>query len=181
MLLGYTRYIPVLPLLFISVFLKNWMSLVMCTSIGDCWTHQKECLWPPYRLGPLDITFLIAYWYLFVCLIAIMQLWSLWVSSLILSLWRSMEWSLTMRPWTLSTLLRGKNRYESSSDEWTLTAFDVIVNCLSTNFNFVRWEQIVAVKKIHWGDPREKICEAIDNIPLSCLIIGNRGLGKLKR
>ncbi|GMY11183.1 universal stress protein PHOS32 [Fagus crenata] len=44
-----------------------------------------------------------------------------------------------------------------------------------------RWEQIVAVMKIHWGDPREKICEAIDNIPLSCLIIGNRGLGKLKR
>ncbi|KAG0472084.1 hypothetical protein HPP92_016630 [Vanilla planifolia] len=31
------------------------------------------------------------------------------------------------------------------------------------------------------GDPREKICEAIDHIPLNCLIIGNRGLGKLKR
>ncbi|XP_030923862.1 universal stress protein PHOS32 [Quercus lobata] len=42
-------------------------------------------------------------------------------------------------------------------------------------------KQIVAVMKILWGDPREKICEAIDNIPLSCLVIGNRGLGKLKR
>jgi hypothetical protein len=39
----------------------------------------------------------------------------------------------------------------------------------------------VVVLKIYWGDPREKICEAIDNIPLSCLTIGNRGLGKLKR
>ncbi|XP_059458584.1 universal stress protein PHOS32 [Corylus avellana] len=44
-----------------------------------------------------------------------------------------------------------------------------------------RQKEIVVVLKIYWGDPREKICEAIDNIPLSCLTIGNRGLGKLKR
>ncbi|KAH1096572.1 hypothetical protein J1N35_013493 [Gossypium stocksii] len=36
-------------------------------------------------------------------------------------------------------------------------------------------------KRIYWGDPREKLCEAIDGIPLSCIIVGNRGLGKLKR
>ncbi|OAY27660.1 universal stress protein PHOS32 [Manihot esculenta] len=42
-------------------------------------------------------------------------------------------------------------------------------------------KQIVVVMKIFWGDPREKICEAIDKIPLSCLVIGNRGLGKIKR
>ncbi|RRT61487.1 hypothetical protein GW17_00004211 [Ensete ventricosum] len=35
--------------------------------------------------------------------------------------------------------------------------------------------------KIYWGDAREKICEAIDSIPLSCLIIGNRGHGGIKR
>lgn len=40
---------------------------------------------------------------------------------------------------------------------------------------------VVVVMKIYWGDAREKICEAIDKIPLSCIIIGNRGLGKLKR
>ncbi|KAF6156094.1 hypothetical protein GIB67_007469 [Kingdonia uniflora] len=40
---------------------------------------------------------------------------------------------------------------------------------------------IVVVTKIYLGDSREKICEAIDKIPLSCLIIGNRGLGRIKR
>ncbi|KAL5700869.1 hypothetical protein ACHQM5_026271 [Ranunculus cassubicifolius] len=42
-------------------------------------------------------------------------------------------------------------------------------------------KKIVVVMKIYWGDPREKICEAVDHIPLSCIAIGNRGLGKLKR
>ncbi|XP_042407911.1 universal stress protein PHOS32-like [Zingiber officinale] len=44
-----------------------------------------------------------------------------------------------------------------------------------------RQKEVVVLLKIYWGDAHEKICEAIDNIPLSCLIIGNRGLGKLKR
>ncbi|KAM7484984.1 hypothetical protein LguiA_000993 [Lonicera macranthoides] len=35
--------------------------------------------------------------------------------------------------------------------------------------------------KIYWGDARDKICEAVDKIPLDCLIVGNRGLGKIKR
>ncbi|XP_058083464.1 universal stress protein PHOS32 [Magnolia sinica] len=44
-----------------------------------------------------------------------------------------------------------------------------------------RQKEIVVVMKIFWGDAREKICEAIEKIPLSCLVIGNRGLGKIKR
>ncbi|XP_047334793.1 universal stress protein PHOS32-like [Impatiens glandulifera] len=42
-------------------------------------------------------------------------------------------------------------------------------------------KEAFVIMKIFWGDPREKLCEAIDNIPLSCIVIGNRGLGKLKR
>ncbi|CAL1413074.1 unnamed protein product [Linum trigynum] len=44
-----------------------------------------------------------------------------------------------------------------------------------------RQKKIIVVMKIYWGDPREKICEAIDRIPLTSLVIGNRGFGKLKR
>ncbi|XP_043709632.1 universal stress protein PHOS32 [Telopea speciosissima] len=44
-----------------------------------------------------------------------------------------------------------------------------------------RQKEVVVVTKVFWGDARVKICEAIDNIPLSCLIIGSRGLGKIQR
>lgn len=45
----------------------------------------------------------------------------------------------------------------------------------------MKFGQVEVLLKIYWGDPREKICEAIEKIPLNCLIIGNRGLGKIKR
>ncbi|KAF7837721.1 universal stress protein PHOS32 [Senna tora] len=44
-----------------------------------------------------------------------------------------------------------------------------------------RQKKIEVLMKIYWGDPREKICEAVNDIPLDCLIMGNRGLGTLKR
>ncbi|XVF62457.1 hypothetical protein PTKIN_Ptkin09bG0009300 [Pterospermum kingtungense] len=44
-----------------------------------------------------------------------------------------------------------------------------------------RQKEVEVFMKIFWGDPREKLCEAIDNIPLNCIVVGNRGLGKLKR
>uniref|UniRef100_A0A5B6YJU6 Putative universal stress protein A-like protein n=1 Tax=Davidia involucrata TaxID=16924 RepID=A0A5B6YJU6_DAVIN len=50
-----------------------------------------------------------------------------------------------------------------------------IVSCVA------KQKEIAVLMKIYWGDAREKICEAVDTIPLSCLVIGNRGLGKIKR
>ena len=44
-----------------------------------------------------------------------------------------------------------------------------------------RQKDIVVLMKVYWGDAQEKICEAIENIPLSCLVIRNRGLSKIKR
>ncbi|NP_001295617.1 universal stress protein A-like protein [Jatropha curcas] len=62
-------------------------------------------------------------------------------------------------------------KYGVKSDPETLDIINTAAN----------QKQIVALMKIFWGDPREQLCEAIDKIPLSCLIIGNRGLGKIKR
>lgn len=42
-------------------------------------------------------------------------------------------------------------------------------------------KKALVVVKIYWGDPREKICDAVGRIPLNCLVLGNRGLGKIKR
>ncbi|CAL9145218.1 unnamed protein product, partial [Musa hybrid cultivar] len=39
---------------------------------------------------------------------------------------------------------------------------------------------IVIVMKIHRRDAGEKIYEAIDSIPLSCLVTGNRGFDRIK-
>lgn len=44
-----------------------------------------------------------------------------------------------------------------------------------------RQKEIIVLMKIFWGDAREKLCESIDKVPLDCLVIGNRGLGKIKR
>ncbi|KAK2644516.1 hypothetical protein Ddye_019711 [Dipteronia dyeriana] len=62
-------------------------------------------------------------------------------------------------------------KYHVKTDPETLDILNTIA----------RQKEVVVLFKVYWGDAREKICEAIDKIPLSCLIIGNRGLGKIKR
>jgi hypothetical protein len=41
--------------------------------------------------------------------------------------------------------------------------------------------QLTVVAKVYWGDAKEKICDAVLEIPLDALIMGSRGFGTFNR
>lgn len=42
-------------------------------------------------------------------------------------------------------------------------------------------EQMCVVIKMYWGDPREKVCDAVEELNLQSLVMGSRGLGQIQR
>ena len=42
-------------------------------------------------------------------------------------------------------------------------------------------EQMRVVVKMYWGDPREKVCDAVEELQMESLVMGSRGLGQIQR
>jgi nucleotide-binding universal stress UspA family protein len=42
-------------------------------------------------------------------------------------------------------------------------------------------KQVTVLAKLYWGDARDKLCGAVGELKLDCLVMGSRGLGSIQR
>jgi hypothetical protein len=94
-----------------------------------------------------------------------------------------MVYHQTRRHWKSWLNWQNREGYQFFISIHKILLFLILDKLLSADYFVVKttFLQVEVFAKIFYGDPTKKLCESVDLVPLSCLVIGSRGLSTLKR